>query len=179
MSNATEMLYWGKELFSNTWLIGGKPAPFEQIGGNHGLLALANTPENKPLIDGLNDAATHQKGGIYKMSLADYEYKKKLKPLTQSDRKRPDMLQLRQSAVAPIFKPQINEESPVAPAAAAAGNQGFTPTEVPQPAKIITPAQPATVAATDASPTAEGKSNFKPTTARASKKIKPATESVP
>jgi len=138
---------------------------------------IALTPgKDDVLIAALNEFATGHRGGVVKISAAEYAEKKSLYPFRGSQAIRPGMLQLNQSAARPIFK-----QAPAVPPTpnpgvpAAAGDRGFVPLEHPQP--IVPPPQPAPVApgSVEAPPAelSSAKSTFKPTTARASQKVKP------
>lgn len=105
--------YFFKELYSNSWFIGGKAVEFEQIDQNRGVLALDATD---PLVSGLDQAAHDQVGGIVKISQEEYEKKRLLHPFKQKD---PDRLQVAPRADQPrgkAFRPPPPQQSPESPA---------------------------------------------------------------
>lgn len=69
--------FYLKELISNPYIIGGAPVPFEHVDDNRGVIALDDSVlGNSTLITGLDEAAAAGRGGIVKISEADYAKKK-------------------------------------------------------------------------------------------------------
>lgn len=107
--------HFAKEVLSNRYLVNGAPVPFEPLAGNRGVIALDDAnPQQAPLISALNDAAAQGRGGIVKISQADYE-KKKLENsatlLTPSRRKSPLDAPLR---IMPTQAPRVQNARPAA-----------------------------------------------------------------
>lgn len=69
--------HYYKEIRSNPFIVHGTPVPFEDIGNNCGIIALDDSnPNDVPFIAALDEAAQGQRGGIVKVSEADYFQKK-------------------------------------------------------------------------------------------------------
>lgn len=78
-------VFFNKKIFSNAFVVGGKRAPFEHIGDNQGLLVLDDAdPNQKEMLDGLNEAARMGRGGVLKISEEEYNQKKKALPFDPS-----------------------------------------------------------------------------------------------
>ncbi len=150
--------FYTKELLSNAYLVNGARVPFESLANNRGALALDDTlPQHKPLISALDQAAAQGRGGINKVSEAEYLKKKQLNPLlsTPSKRKSPLDAPLR---IMPTQAPRVQNARP-----------GAVPAVV-NPPTPPPPAQPA------ASPREQhiaervrARREYKPATGRASK----------
>lgn len=107
--------YYYKELYSNTWYIGGKPVEFEQLDGNRGVLAL---DASNPLVAGLDAAAQEQVGGIVKISEEEFFSKKNHYPFKSKSQ---EVLQVaprvdNQGTKGRAFIPPPPQESPASPA---------------------------------------------------------------
>ena len=74
-TNSTSKVFFLKVILSNAFIVGGKPVPFEPIPGNEGVIAL-DPKENNDLITALSNAAANQKGGVVRISEAEYTQKK-------------------------------------------------------------------------------------------------------
>jgi len=68
-------VFFGKEIYSNSYFVAGTAVPFEPLPGNHGVIAL-EPPKDENLIVALNQAADAHVGGIYRMTEGVYEAKK-------------------------------------------------------------------------------------------------------
>lgn len=101
-------VYFKKEILSTAYIANGAAVHFEVLDGNIGVLALLPGIDDG-LIKALNEAAAKHKGGILKINEETYQNLKKNRPYNPSAKKRPDMLQLMQSAAAPMFKPHLPE----------------------------------------------------------------------
>lgn len=110
-------VYFNKHLIQNRFIVGGKAAPFEQIGDSQGLLVLDDAdPNHKELIDALTQAAKEQRGGILKISEEEYLKKKAELPFSQSEQELKQRKQM-VGIVPPLQKPRPKPvyASPAAP----------------------------------------------------------------
>lgn len=74
-------IYFAKELISHRILINGNPVPFEQLGGNRGVLCV-DTETQADLADKLSKMCGTL--GLYKISAEDYDARKKKWPYSAS-----------------------------------------------------------------------------------------------
>jgi hypothetical protein len=82
-------LYFGKEILSNSILVAGAKVPFEILNGNTGIIAIdPDKPTDKALITGLQALCGTR--GVYAMSEAEYDEKKKAASLLPSRRRSPN-----------------------------------------------------------------------------------------
>jgi hypothetical protein len=65
--------FWKKEILSNSYFIDGVPVHFDALASDTGILAT----DDPKLISGLEDAASKRKGGIVKITQAEYDGLKK------------------------------------------------------------------------------------------------------
>jgi len=157
-------IYFRKEIFSNAFYVRGKAAPFEDIGNNQGLLVLDYSAD-ADLIAALSQAAEAHRGGIVKISEAEYAEKKSRASLIPPRKRLPQHETLK---VAPSpFSPRLQSAKAVEPVA----SEGLKPAE--QMAQAIN-----TVNGQEAAPPAPGEkpaetTTFKPATAKVKVESKP------
>lgn len=78
-------IYFHKTIWNNKFICGGRPAPFEQLAQNEGVLAIDDSnPANKEMIEGLEKAAREHRGGVTKITEEEYQKKKQLQPYDPS-----------------------------------------------------------------------------------------------
>lgn len=143
------MVFFNKEIVSNTFIVAGAPVKFEVLDGNIGVIALDETkPENKQLVEELTKNCG--RFGISKLSEQQYNEKKTLQPLSQFQPRSRTNEKLR---IVPTRQPtnpfarQIHQAAPEGAAAADNGGQQAAPSApsvtstvpgVPPPAKADT-----------------------------------------
>jgi hypothetical protein len=191
-------VFFGKELLSNAFLVGGAPVPFEQLAGNAGVIEL-DTDKDKALVDALNVAAAKGRGGIVKLSEEGYNAKKKLAPLSVSPRhsgRRDETLRILPRDLSPFRaaeaaeQPKLRDDGPTLEEWVAAGYQaaaypprGYAPRTASKPPTLVpepTPAPAQANGAESASPSSDSApaAAFKPATRRV-KKDAPAEPTAP
>lgn len=143
------MVFFNKEIVSNTFIVAGAPVKFEVLDGNIGVIAIDETKaENKQLVDELTKNCG--RFGISKLSEQAYNEKKTLQPLSPS---LPRLRTNEKLRIVPTRQPtnpfarQIHQAAPEGDAAAANGAQQAAPSApsvtstvpgVPPPAKTDT-----------------------------------------
>jgi hypothetical protein len=103
-TNSTSKVFFLKVILSNAFIVGGKPVPFEPIPGNEGVIAL-DPKENNDLITALSNAAANQKGGVVRISEAEYTQKKTAAALKPSAPRSRDALRPMRNALSPFNMP--------------------------------------------------------------------------
>ena len=95
--------YFLKEQLSNSFLLDGRPVPWEPLSGNAGVLS---TETDSALDVGLTKLVGRL--GVIKITLEDYESKKKLRPLPLSVKRfKPGAIQ--------AIRPRGNQAPPASP----------------------------------------------------------------
>jgi hypothetical protein len=75
--------YYKKELFASYFYVKGKAVPFEPLDGNSGVGKFDPATDSE-IVAALDKAAAGHKGGVVKITEAEYEALKKNKPLNPS-----------------------------------------------------------------------------------------------
>lgn len=150
-SNPSKLVYFKKELLTNSFIIAGRPVPFVAYEGNRGLLTLEDTPPNQPMITALREAASKQKGGIIQITAEEAEaFKKKVNLQTKFEDRSLRRSELRlhsapprpkQAATAPVVAEpaadptgSIRPATPIQRITAPPPEAGFIIPEKPTPA---------------------------------------------
>lgn len=143
----TPRVYFYKELFSNAFVVGGKPVAFEPLNGNRGVICL-DPAKDQMVIDALTDAALKHRGGVVKIPYEQYMEKKSLHPFN------PLEAQLKKNMLRPLpsvknFKSRASAPVAVAdqaPHAAASPATGSPAPSAPSPSSVSTapPFKPST-----------------------------------
>ena len=132
---------FAKEIATSQILVNGAVVKWQSLPGNHGYLEL-ESPKDEVLIAGLEELATKQVGGVYRISEAELEGKKKQAALMPSYPPRGPKEMLRPMPKGPFERKPQGAKAVVAPASVSNDAQPITRSALAHAATINTPQPP-------------------------------------